>query len=177
MQSIVLTVVLSATLASTNQTQVIDYKPTHMTVARTGFGSCWEGSIAANRSDAFRCMVGNSINDPCFVRTAKSVACPDIPTADRGLVITLTKPLPANDVSGNENPWAMIVTPGTRCRIETGTVVPGFPYYCTESLVCAVPAPDPNTGEYHTACGTAEAGPSGPHVTSRKRYTVTTLWR
>jgi len=146
-------------------------------VTKTGLGSCWEGSIAANRADAFRCTVGNSISDPCFVRSSGSVACPEIPAGDQGLVIKLTKPLPANDVSGPANPWAMVVAPGTRCRIETGTVIPGFPYYCTGELVCAVPKPDPNTGEYHTACGTGEAGPSGPHVTARKRYIVTTLWR
>jgi hypothetical protein len=169
--------VLSASLASTGHTQVIDYHPTHMTVVKTVSGSCWEGSIAVNRSDAFRCMSGNEISDPCFVRDARSVACPDIPTADSGLVMKLTTPLPANHVSGAETPWAMALESNVRCRAGTGTVIPGFPYYCTGSLVCAVPTMGQPPTEFFSECGAGEASSSGPRVPSKKRYAVLTLWR
>ncbi|HEY6356934.1 MAG TPA: hypothetical protein VIX35_01740 [Vicinamibacterales bacterium] len=169
--------ILSASSAGAGHTQVIDYHPTHMTVVKTVSGSCWEGSIAANRSDAFRCMTGNEISDPCFVRSATSVACPDIPTADSGLLIKLTTPLPQNHVSGAETPWAMSVASNIRCRVGTGTVIPGFPYYCSSSLVCAVPSLDKQSSEYFTECGVGEASSSGPRVPSRKHYAVTVLWR
>lgn len=168
---------LFAPLAGAGHTQVIEYHPTHMAVVKTVSGSCWEGSIAANRSDAFRCMTGNTISDPCFVRDATSVACPDIPTADSGLVIKLTTPLPQNHVSGAETPWAMSLASNIRCRVGTGTVIPDFPYYCTSSLVCAVPSMETQSAEYFTECGAGEASPSGPRVASKKRYAVNTLWR
>jgi hypothetical protein len=169
--------IMSASIAGAGATQVIDYHPTHMKVTSTISGSCWEGSIAANRSDAFRCMTGNAINDPCFLRDATSVACPDIPSADRGLVIKLTKPLPANPVSGPETPWAMSLEANVRCRLGTGTVIPGFLYYCSASLVCAVPVAGPQPGEFFAECGFGESSSSGPRVVSRKRYAVRTLWR
>jgi hypothetical protein len=170
-------VVVSASLAAAGHTQVIVYHPTHMTVTKTVQGSCWEGSIAANRSDAFRCMAGNAISDPCFVRDAKSVACPDIPTSDTGIVIKLTQALPANPTSGPETPWAMSLESNVRCRAGTGTIVPGFPYYCSSSLVCAVPAAGPDPGAFYSDCGVGESSASGPQVKSKKRYAVTTLWR
>jgi hypothetical protein len=172
-----LILLLFTSVAGASHTNVIDYHPTHMTVVKTVSGSCWEGSIAANRSDAFRCMSGNAISDPCFVRDAKSVACPDIPTADSGLVIKLNTPLPENHVSGAETPWAMSLQSNVRCRVGTGTVIPGFPYYCSGSLVCAVPSEDRQSAEFFTECGVGEASPSGPRVASSKRYAVTTLWR
>jgi hypothetical protein len=168
--------VLSASLAGAGHTQVIVYHPTHMAVASTALGSCWEGSIAVNRSDAFRCMTGNNISDPCFVRDTKSVACPDIPTADRGLVIKLTTPLPENRVSGAATPWAMSLESNVRCRVGTGTVMPGFPYYCSGPLVCAVPSAG-SQGKFFTECGVTESSPSGPRIASKKRYFVSTLWR
>jgi hypothetical protein len=168
---------LSAAPASGGHTKVIDYHPTHMTVVKTISGSCWEGSIAANRSDAFRCMSGNSISDPCFVRDATSVACPDIPTADSGVVIRLSTPLPQNHVVGAVTPWAMSLESNVRCRVGTGTVIPGFPYYCSGSLVCAVPTKGQQQAEYFSECGAGEASSSGPHVASKKRYAVITLWR
>jgi hypothetical protein len=170
------TLLLVAAAAPANQTQVVYYHPTHMTVTKTVKGSCWTGSIAANRADAFRCMVGNEISDPCFVRDSKSVACPDLPKADSGIVIALTAPLPENKVSGAEDPWAMVVVTGGQCRMGTGTVMPGFPYYCTGVAVCAVPTSGPS-GQFFSECGTSEASSSGPRVVSRKRYPVTTIWR
>jgi hypothetical protein len=170
-------VFVSASLADAGHTQVIVYHPAHMAVTKTVQGSCWEGSIAANRSDAFRCMAGNAISDPCFVRDSKSVACPDIPTSDTGIVIELTKPLPANPVSGAETPWAMSLESNIRCRAGTGTVIPGFPYYCSNPLVCTVPAAGPDPKSFFTDCGVAESSASGPQVKSKKRYAVTTLWR
>src|SRR5271166_4856225 len=158
-------------------TRVIDYHPTHMKVASTASGSCWTGSIAANRPDAYRCMTGNEISDPCFVRDAKSVACPDIPTADSGLIIKLTKPLPDNRVSGAATPWAMSLAGHVGCRVGTGTVIDGFPYYCTGSLVCAEASAPPQSSQFFTECGTGQAGPSGAHVVSKKRYAVITIWR
>ena len=46
--------------------------------------SCWTGSIASGRLDAFRCSIGNLIHDPCFTYGRETMICPLDPrtTAD-----------------------------------------------------------------------------------------------
>jgi hypothetical protein len=46
-------------------------------IARTVTGYCWTSSNATDRTDAWRCMTGNYIYDPCFAasRVAHFVLC------------------------------------------------------------------------------------------------------
>jgi hypothetical protein len=60
-------------------------------------GSCWTSSSAAWRPDAWRCLAGNQILDPCFSASprARTVICQVLrPFTGRGVRLTLTKPLP-----------------------------------------------------------------------------------
>ncbi len=140
-------------------------------------GSCWTSSIASTRSDAFRCMIGNSIMDPCFKLSAKTVACPQNVAANTGTIINLTKPLPAANPKSASKSWRFQVAGGSgiTCSSGTGTVVGNYPYYCTGNLVCTVPAATtkwPTT--FMTTCGT----PSGPMTVKGARpMFVMTLWQ
>lgn len=88
-------------------------------------GSCFAGSLAANRRDAWRCAVGNLLHDPCF-KAAKSpdLICVSAPWSLTALRLKLTQPLPS---SGNRRvpsltglPWALQLADGRRCRFITG---------------------------------------------------------
>jgi hypothetical protein len=92
-------------------------------------GACFSGSIASPRRDAWRCLIGNAIADPCFSsRSAHGiVVCPD-PSVRTGVEIRLTKPLPRH--LGNHAapsltlaPWLIEIAGGRRCQPLTGTSV------------------------------------------------------
>jgi hypothetical protein len=115
-------------------TQVVRYTPpisaSSTTVAK---GSCWTSSIAAPyRTDAWRCAVGNGIQDPCFQinGSTSTLFCgmdPADPTATSSFVLSLTKSLPkASSSSIPEIPsnWAWLVEleDGTICSPFTGTL-------------------------------------------------------
>jgi hypothetical protein len=95
-------------------------------VAARGTGQCWTGSIVVPVADAYRCLVGNDIADPCFApprpSTPLTVAClPDPWSGAR--VVTLTQPLPVSRLIGNAaRPWAVQLANGARCVASTGTV-------------------------------------------------------
>lgn len=102
---------------------------------RTVSGYCWTGSIAANRKDAWRCFVGNTIRDPCFSSPLDPgyVACPN-PGLTKGIKIKLTKKLPhkfANhrQPSVRARPWLIQTASRRRWEFVTGatTVVDGRP--------------------------------------------------
>ena len=113
-------------------TKVVKYSAAAMIATGHVSGHCWTSSIASRRSDAFRCMTGNEIHDPCFEVDAKSVACPDEAALNTGVVINLTKPLPpAQPSPPSPQAWAMVLESGAHCSRATGTVDPGYPYYCT----------------------------------------------
>jgi hypothetical protein len=119
-------------------------------------GYCWTSSIASQRSDAYRCMVGNGIHDPCFTRSPGEVACPTDVAANRGIIITLTKPLPATSVA--RTVWQMQLVSGAQCNRGTGTVIPDFPFYCTGGLVCSSPPAGEPNGAVFVHCGTPSDG-------------------
>jgi hypothetical protein len=96
-------------------------------VAKTVRGSCWEGSIAAFRSDAWRCMSGNFIYDPCFssAPAAGIVLCSSAPWTSSVVEIKLTKGLPVSmanphGASTKGLPWALQTTAGKKCSVVTG---------------------------------------------------------
>src|SRR5262245_56815159 len=84
-------------------------------IVRTAKGECFAGSIADARSDAWRCMVGNYVTDPCFSDPAVAswVLCPldGTPFGMKLLRISLAKALPKNlgnkGAAGQGNPWAI----------------------------------------------------------------------
>jgi hypothetical protein len=74
-------------------------------------GYCWTGSLAINRYDAWRCLVGNFISDPCFSSDIATgyVVCPN-GLINGGIEIRLTRGLPYKyGDSGNPStralPW------------------------------------------------------------------------
>jgi heat shock protein HslJ len=121
----------------TTPTQVITFEPTAVP-AEVQEGSCFGSAIGLGREDAYRCMVGNGIYDPCFViDDAPTVVCGVNPTTgDIGFVLALTEPLPAPDVGNLAKPWLIELFDGQVCGLMTGTV-PGVgeriaPYGCPD---------------------------------------------
>lgn len=132
-------------------------------------GHCWTASIASQRSDAYRCMAGNSIYDPCFSISSKAVACPTDAAANRGIVIALTQPLPQS--AQTRNAWQMQLVSGAQCNRGTGTIIPGFPFYCAGGLVCSAPPQAPQSAVF-VRCGT----PSDGKVPAAGSYLVRVLY-
>lgn len=91
-------------------------------VASTGVGYCWTDSLSTRAADAYRCMQGNVIHDPCFAATphADTVACFIDPWHPVTL-LHLSKKLPRHSrVTGPTLPWAIETTDGRRCTFLTG---------------------------------------------------------
>jgi hypothetical protein len=94
-------------------------------VTKTVDGSCFSGSIAIDRKDAWRCTSASTLADPCF-SSAKAhgyVLCPAAPWKRSGIKIHLTKKL----ILGNKrspstkgDPWGIQTSGGLRCAIATG---------------------------------------------------------
>jgi hypothetical protein len=114
-------------------TTIIHYAPTKSDIKGLAVesGSCWTNSIAIPyRSDAWRCMVGDAISDPCFsiAGSDSSVMCNPDPSgalATKPFVLSLTSPLP--DPNSNIDPeaqttgWLIKLSDGTVCTPFTGT--------------------------------------------------------
>ena len=151
---------------SNGRTQVIVFTPVVPNApARNGF--CWTGSITMRRAGAWRCMIGNAIQDPCFTTPdfSDAVICGANPaTSDAGFLMRLTKPLPsantvvpASSPQPSPSPWIVELAIGqgpqsgpyampprkTYCSAVTGTMpmVDGLalPYLCWEANVESKP--------------------------------------
>ena len=92
-------------------------------------GSCWTGSISVPQAGAYRCLVGNTIADPCFADAPGSAATPAtqvLCAADPwtpATVVTLTDALPKLTGSTRATgPWALELANGAHCVAVTGTV-------------------------------------------------------
>lgn len=91
-------------------------------------GKCWTSSIAIPRPDAWRCMIGNEIVDPCFASSDKKYAVcnPNPARGEPGFRLKLTEPLPRPDVpaqsmtGGYNSGWLVELADGTICRPVTG---------------------------------------------------------
>lgn len=84
-------------------------------------GECWTSSNVLPRANAWRCMIGNDIYDPCFSSSSSAdwVACDVNPLSDGlggGLRVNLTAPL-APDIWTSDTiyPWYMELADGTTC--------------------------------------------------------------
>lgn len=121
-------------------------RPTLPTKSLTGY--CWTGSLTADRDDAWRCLVGNGLYDPCFSSAAAPavVLCPNYKlTTD--IEIHLTRPLPLKQAdrggpSVHIQPWLIELEASTvpnvgppRCEFSSGAtnVIDGkrLNYFCT----------------------------------------------
>lgn len=130
------------TVPTNPPTQIIAYEPPLITSSTpVEKGSCWTNSIAAPyRADAWRCTVGNAIQDPCFQipNASGTVFCgadPTNPTATTTFVLELTKPLPQPQVLPGPPPpdwsWLVQLADGTPCSPFTGTLPsPQVSYGC-----------------------------------------------
>lgn len=147
---------------------VFNAKSMKVTARQTGY--CWVSSIASQRSDAYRCMVGNAIHDPCFTLTSKSVACPASDDARSGILISLTKPLPQDTM--RYTVWRMQLTNGAQCNIATGTRDPDYPFYCSGGLSCSAPPAGQQHGAVFVKCVTFSNGKPG----APGSYLATTLY-
>ena len=141
-------------------TKVVSYSAGSMHASARVTGHCWTSSIASRRADAFRCMAGNQIYDPCFTLDAKSVACPEATAPEDGTVVRLTAPLPpAQSPPATPQVWAMILQSGNHCNRATGTVDPNYPYYCSGPLgQCREPDIGRKKPAYYVNCANFKDG-------------------
>jgi hypothetical protein len=95
-------------------------------VLERGRGSCFAGSLADPRADAWRCLLGNEILDPCFSGGAGVVLCPDgTPDSRDAAEIRLRKPLPRGRANPpgdptRRPPWVIVTATGAYCYRVTG---------------------------------------------------------
>lgn len=94
-------------------------------VAERVTGACWTASLAVGQADAWRCMAGNAISDPCFLssRDKNVVACVRDPFSRTVTLMQLTKPLPWRSPGkpGTAGPpWALRLANGATCGFLTG---------------------------------------------------------
>lgn len=154
------------------RTQVVVFKASSMKTTQSANGNCWTNSIASRRADAYRCMTKNSISDPCFVLAARSVACPSAMDPKTGIRINLDKPFPRPEGHSQRTAFMMKLAGGIVCNMGTGTVMPGYPFYCTGNWVCAAPNVS-NAAAIFVSCGQPQTPTA---VTAVGRYLVTNLY-
>ena len=144
---------------STGRTEVIEFRPA-MPKGPPRMGYCWTTSIAFPSNGAWRCMAGNSIQDPCFSSAVSgSVICGANPAiSTEGFLLQLTKPLPMPDAHLAASPlWIVQLAigqgqipgpyamppPKTYCSRLTGTMpfVDGLaiPFSCWQANVESQP--------------------------------------
>jgi hypothetical protein len=123
-----LALLVSPVRAQAAGTEVIYFTPPKPLPAQTKSGYCWVHSIAAwAREDAFRCMAGNTIYDPCFATDKPDrVLCDVKPaTGAAGFQLKLTRPLPPMDnppAPAKPSPWLIQLADGSYCSAFTGTL-------------------------------------------------------
>ena len=141
-------------LERTDLRYVVPFSPSGLSAALTATanetGTCIAESLAdAGRSDAWRCMVGNAIQDPCFANPfgaegePVTLACLDSPLSAEVLLLTVDAPLPPR-AEGDANagtdqaaplPWVLELANGEQCEVATGAttglVDMRLNYFCT----------------------------------------------
>jgi hypothetical protein len=99
------------------ETKIIKYVPLLPAAARAGY--CWTNSNVIHRSDAWRCMIGNEIFDPCYTLPDKTtIVCGARPDIDKpsGFILKLTQPLPTPDIAKISSSSASMI------ELEDGTI-------------------------------------------------------
>jgi hypothetical protein len=91
-------------------------------------GECFAGSLASpGRPDAWRCMAGSRILDPCYQGLAAGhvqMACPRAPWSAEATLLTPTAEPPRGEANRlaleTALPWALELADGSRCTLTTG---------------------------------------------------------
>ncbi|QMU76623.1 hypothetical protein GXW83_13600 [Streptacidiphilus sp. PB12-B1b] len=121
-----------AAATSATPTRVVVVEPwkgaepaSDITVTGSASGHCFAPSIASTRHDAYRCLTGNLIYDPCFspqtTPPGDQVLCVDGPSATRFLRVKLTAPLPAGSTGTPQvAPFALVLADGQFCLRNSG---------------------------------------------------------
>ena len=110
---------------NSEETQIIIFN-THKPIGKPQEGYCWTNSLMVARNDAWRCMIGNLIQDPCFSisHDAGHVICGASPVRDTaGFLLKLTKPLP--EITNPDiplEPWLIELVDASICTSRTGTL-------------------------------------------------------
>ena len=137
--------IISGTVLVT-ETQVISITPSLPTTSTAQEGECFAASIASTRADAYRCTIGNAIQDPCFVAEdgpgeGQTLVCGIDPIKNEaGFVLTVTKALPeANKADLPQHPWLIKLSDGVFCNFATGGsgIIAGerINFYCSDKSV------------------------------------------
>jgi hypothetical protein len=120
-------------------------KLANVRITETVSGNCWTQSLVTSRGDAYRCMVGNSILDPCFapkISRPRAVACATDPFSNRIVLLRMQKALPSPNpttqwLQPHNQPWGLRLTNGDTCVFATGAtdVIKGerMNYACARS--------------------------------------------
>ena len=101
-------------------------------VAGRGHANCWTHSIALTRVNAWRCMSGNFIYDPCFQANNHShkVGCPiGLHSPYKIKIFSTKQSLPFGDLSPPYPVWAVKLANGAYCTRLTGTVLSWHGHY------------------------------------------------
>ena len=130
---------VTATATFPPSTKVVRFSPSGIRGTIDTPADCWESSLAAPRANTWRCMVMNTIYDPCFSTSTQAsyVICDANPTSDtRGLKAILAHPLPASTLSSGTQAWMIHLADGPVCSFLTGAsgLIGGerINYSCTE---------------------------------------------
>lgn len=86
-------------------------------------GSCFSQSAASSRPDAFRCIIDNAIQDPCFAPADASVVvvCPVGPEGPVNR-INLDAPVTFAAEQDHLSPWLIELDNGASCGPYTGAM-------------------------------------------------------
>jgi hypothetical protein len=183
---------LTALAAQEEATRIIRFVP-DTSVRGDRSGSCWTGSIAVSRPDAWRCMIGNGIFDPCFSSPGeKFVVCnPNPSKGEPGFRLNLTEPLPKQDMPApfsdveTGSGWLVELADGTMCSPVTGAsgLIGGkvVRYYCENrkkgediSLLGDLNSSNPL---WTAEKATTVQGRGGPKLIKSERIAVRTVWQ
>lgn len=109
-----------------NPTEIITFKPPEILPTVQKNGKCFASSVAEPfRQDAFRCMIGNLIYDPCFAVAQNGFVYCQVGIDDSaGFLMKLTQALPKVSlpkVIQTNWAWFIKLKDGTYCSPFTGT--------------------------------------------------------
>jgi hypothetical protein len=140
-------------------------------------------SQTLDRADAWRCIVGNIIYDPCFSAAphATSVICGASPQKPVGIRVTLAQPLPTHAPVQGKQAWILLLGDGSTCTFITGATfgIQGqrANYGCSDKD-WIIGDPQPGRIWYavkaHLA---AKPGPNGPVASHLFAISVAAVWR
>jgi hypothetical protein len=175
------------------ETKIIKFEPSSVSTTEEKEGTCWTPSIAVMRPDAWRCMVGNEIFDPCFeIEGAEGVLCGADPAEGKpGFRLNLTEPLPGAESQTNSPPaphnggWLVQLEDGTLCSPVTGAsgLLDGkiITYYCKSRQkgveVSLLGDLDASSPLWTAEKATYSLQSSGPKLLRSQRVPVKTVWQ